>query len=87
MLRARSGLRRLRPGAAPLQSSALGRLLPPDARRPPPPSSFILTRLLLGQSDRAFSAAKPRSRLVPDPLARISAVVDYGSSVQVRLWG
>jgi hypothetical protein len=90
MLRARSGIRRLRPGAAPLSIVQQARLLlhPPLAAIGP---SSQQQQQQQQQRGRAFAAAAAalspsRKRLGTDPLTKIAAVVDYGSSVQVGPW-
>ena len=83
MLRARSGIRRLRPGASPLSISQQGRLLLRPPSHAPPAPAPLAALVFPRQPDRGL-AAYGRKRLGSDPLARISAVVDYGSAGQVR---
>jgi len=100
MLRARSGIRRLRPGASPLSLAQRGSLL-----CHPPPQLTAAALLLPGQQGRALGAAAApapapggtfavwlagrhrhlRRRLGTDPLSKISALVDYGSPLQVKI--
>ena len=83
MLRARSGIRRLRPGVGPLSISQPGRLLRPPSHALPPPALAAL--VFQRQPDRALTTyGRSKRGLGSDPLATIAAVVEYGSEGQVR---
>lgn len=84
MLRARSGIRRLRPGVGPLSISQPGRLLlrPPSHALPPPALAALIFQR---QPDRALATyGRSKRGLGSDPLATIAAVVEYGGEGQVR---